>query len=95
MAKQPHLLVEAGDVHDTAIVPGDPGRVDRIANQCDEHTVVAENREYRVVNAREPTSRCVRPASAVRRPLSPSRSSRTSASRRSSGVARVERSRRT
>jgi uridine phosphorylase len=51
MAKQPHLLVEAGDVHDTAIVPGDPGRVDRIADQCDEHTVVAENREYRVVNA--------------------------------------------
>ena len=51
MAKQPHLLVEDGDVHDIAIVPGDPGRVDRIAEMCDEHEVVAQNREYKVVNA--------------------------------------------
>ena len=51
MAKQPHLLVEEGDVHDIALVPGDPGRVDRIAGQCDEYEVVAENREYKVVNA--------------------------------------------
>jgi uridine phosphorylase len=51
MAKQPHLLVEEGDLADVALVPGDPGRVDRIAAQCDESTVVAENREYRVVNA--------------------------------------------
>jgi uridine phosphorylase len=51
MAKQPHLLVESGDVHDIAVIPGDPGRVDRIAGMCDDAELVAENREYRVVNA--------------------------------------------
>jgi uridine phosphorylase len=51
MAKQPHLLVEDGDVHEIALVPGDPGRVDRIASHCDDSEVVAENREYKVVNA--------------------------------------------
>ncbi|MFC7153952.1 nucleoside phosphorylase [Halomarina halobia] len=51
MAKQPHLLVESGDVTDIALIPGDPGRVDRIAAQCARSEVVAENREYRVVNA--------------------------------------------
>ena len=51
MAKQPHLLVEAGDLTDIALVPGDPGRVDRIAAQCDEATTVAQNREYKIVNA--------------------------------------------
>jgi uridine phosphorylase len=51
MAKQPHLLVEDGDVHETVLIPGDPGRVDRIAGHCDDSEVVAENREYKVVNA--------------------------------------------
>jgi uridine phosphorylase len=51
MAKQPHILCEPGDVADLALVPGDPGRVDRIAAMCDESELVAENREYRVVNA--------------------------------------------
>jgi uridine phosphorylase len=51
MAKQPHLLVEEGDLNDIALIPGDPGRVDRIANLCDSSEVVAENREYKVVNA--------------------------------------------
>jgi uridine phosphorylase len=51
MAKQPHVLCEPGDVTDLALVPGDPGRVDRIAAICDDHELVAENREYRVVNA--------------------------------------------
>ena len=51
MAKQPHILCEPGDVTDLALVPGDPGRVDRIAAICDESELVAENREYRVVNA--------------------------------------------
>ncbi|SDX86050.1 nucleoside phosphorylase [Halobellus clavatus] len=51
MAKQPHLLVEEGDVHETALIPGDPGRVDRIAAQCSDAETVAENREYTVVNA--------------------------------------------
>ncbi|AFZ72364.1 nucleoside phosphorylase [Natronobacterium gregoryi] len=51
MATQPHLLVEAGDLTDIALIPGDPGRVDRIANHCDESETVAQNREYKVVNA--------------------------------------------
>jgi uridine phosphorylase len=51
MAKQPHLLVEEGDVHETAIIPGDPGRVDRIADLCDDSELVAQNREYKIVNA--------------------------------------------
>jgi uridine phosphorylase len=51
MAKQPHLLVEPSDVHDVALLPGDPGRVDRIAAQCEETETVARNREYEVVNA--------------------------------------------
>ncbi|MDZ7700694.1 MAG: nucleoside phosphorylase [Halobacteriales archaeon] len=51
MAKQPHLLVEPGDLNDVALLPGDPDRVDRIAAQCDDVEVRAENREYRVVNA--------------------------------------------
>ncbi|MFB6168249.1 MAG: nucleoside phosphorylase [Haloferacaceae archaeon] len=48
---QPHLLVDEGDVHDVVLLPGDPGRVERIASQCDEQTEVARNREYLVVNA--------------------------------------------
>ncbi|MFC6613491.1 nucleoside phosphorylase [Halopenitus salinus] len=51
MAKQPHLLIEEGDVADVAIVPGDPGRVDRIADRCDDAETVSENREYTIVNA--------------------------------------------
>jgi uridine phosphorylase len=51
MAKQPHLLVAEGDVNDVVLLPGDPDRVSRIAGQCDDVEVLAENREYRVVNA--------------------------------------------
>ncbi|MFB6143187.1 MAG: nucleoside phosphorylase [Halorientalis sp.] len=51
MAKQPHLLVEEGDLHDVALVPGDPDRVDRIAGHCENVERVSENREYTVVNA--------------------------------------------
>ncbi|MFB6084917.1 MAG: nucleoside phosphorylase [Halorientalis sp.] len=51
MAKQPHLQVEPGELSDLALLPGDPGRVDRIADACDEATTVARNREYKVVNA--------------------------------------------
>ena len=51
MAKQPHLLVEEGDVNDVALIPGDPGRVDRIAAQCADAETISENREYKVVNA--------------------------------------------
>lgn len=51
MAKQPHLLVESGDVADIALVPGDPDRVERIAGQCDTSEIITENREYKLVNA--------------------------------------------
>jgi len=51
MAKQPHLLVSPGDLHDVALLPGDPDRVDRIAERCEDATVVSENREYTLVNA--------------------------------------------
>jgi uridine phosphorylase len=51
MATQPHLLVEPGDVHDIALVPGDPGRVHRIAEHCEDVTEVASNREYTLINA--------------------------------------------
>lgn len=51
MGKQPHLLVEQGDLADVALVPGDPDRVDRIASQCEDPTTVTHNREYKLVNA--------------------------------------------
>jgi len=51
MAKQPHLLVSEGDLTDVALLPGDPGRVDRIAGHCEDVETVAQNREYKVVNA--------------------------------------------
>ncbi|MCQ4332316.1 nucleoside phosphorylase [Natronomonas sp. F2-12] len=51
MAKQPHLLVEPGELANIALLPGDPGRVDRIAGHCDDAETIAENREYELVNA--------------------------------------------
>jgi len=51
MAKQPHLLLEAGDVTDLALVPGDPDRVERIADHCEDVEFVSSNREYTVANA--------------------------------------------
>jgi uridine phosphorylase len=51
MTVQPHLRVDEGDVHDVALLPGDPGRVERIAAACDTATDLAHNREYRLVDA--------------------------------------------
>jgi len=51
MAKQPHVLVEEGEVNDVALVPGDPGRVDRIAGHCEDVEELTHNREYKLVNA--------------------------------------------
>ncbi|TMT85450.1 nucleoside phosphorylase [Haloterrigena sp. H1] len=48
---QPHLLVDEGELTDIALIPGDPGRVDRIADHCDDAETIAENREYKIVNA--------------------------------------------
>lgn len=50
MSKQPHLLVGDGDLHDIALLPGDPGRVERISEQCENPTAIAQNREYKIVN---------------------------------------------
>jgi uridine phosphorylase len=51
MGKQPHLLVDEDDLTDIALVPGDPGRVDRIASHCTDVEEIAQNREYKIVNA--------------------------------------------
>jgi len=51
MAKQPHLMIEEGDVTDLALVPGDPDRVERIADHCEDVEWVSSNREYTVANA--------------------------------------------
>ena len=41
-----HIRCVPGDVAHTVLLPGDPGRVRRIADQMDEAHLVAENREY-------------------------------------------------
>lgn len=51
MEKQPHLQVGPADVHEIVLLPGDPGRVDRIAEKCQEVVPLAQNREYKVMNA--------------------------------------------
>ncbi len=51
MGKQPHLLIDEDDIHDIAILPGDPDRVQRIADRCSSHEHVSHNREYQVTNA--------------------------------------------
>lgn len=51
MAIQPHLRVGEADVRDIALVPGDPGRVHRIAGHCEDATEIASNREYTLVDA--------------------------------------------
>lgn len=51
MGKQPHLLADRDDVHDLALLPGDPDRVERIAARCSDAEVVATNREYHLMNA--------------------------------------------
>ncbi len=51
MAKQPHLLVESGELAPVVLLPGDPDRVERIAGHCTNATEVTTNREYHVVNA--------------------------------------------
>ncbi len=48
--KQPHILVEDGAVNGTVLLPGDPGRVDLIAEHLDDVEYLSDNREYRLVN---------------------------------------------
>jgi uridine phosphorylase len=51
MSIQPHLRVGEGDVNDVALLPGDPGRVERIVEHCDAVEELARNREYYLCNA--------------------------------------------
>lgn len=46
---QYHLEVGEGDVADAVLLPGDPDRIDRIAETWDGHRVVADHREYRTI----------------------------------------------
>jgi len=46
LAKQYHIALERGDVGRYVLMPGDPGRCERIAAHFDEPRLVAANREY-------------------------------------------------
>ncbi len=46
MAKQYHINLEKGDVGEYVILPGDPGRCEKIAQLFDEPKFIASNREY-------------------------------------------------
>ncbi len=45
--RQYHISLKKGDVARYVLLPGDPGRVPRIAEYLDEAEKIAENREYR------------------------------------------------
>ncbi|MEF1204581.1 hypothetical protein [Photobacterium damselae] len=48
MSKQPHLLIEPGQIAKYIVVCGEPNRVNRIAEQLlTDWQVIAENRVYR------------------------------------------------
>lgn len=42
----PHLLIKSGDVGKYALLPGDPGRAERIANYLEDAVLKARNREF-------------------------------------------------
>ena len=44
--KQFHIGLEAGDIGETVILPGDPARSKRIASAMEQPKFVAESREY-------------------------------------------------
>ena len=48
--KQPHILVEEGAVNGTVLLPGDPDRVELIAEHFEDTESLTDNREYRLVN---------------------------------------------
>jgi uridine phosphorylase len=45
--EQYHLGVTSADVADAVLLPGDPGRVEKIVEDWDEHTVTGDHREFR------------------------------------------------
>ena len=48
--KQYHVGVETGDISDIVLMPGDPFRVQLIADQLENAVEIAHRREYRTVN---------------------------------------------
>ena len=50
--KQPHIALEEGLGIEYAILPGDPARIDRIAEMLDKPRELAYNREFRSVRGR-------------------------------------------
>ncbi len=48
-AIQYHVQLKKGDISDFVILPGDPGRVEFIAEHFDKAELVAENREYKTM----------------------------------------------
>lgn len=50
--KQPHIALEEGLGIEYAILPGDPARIDRIAEMLDKPRELAYNREFRSVQGR-------------------------------------------
>lgn len=52
ITKEPHLLCQKGDVAPYVLLPGDPGRVLRMAKLLDSAREISFNREYRVVTGK-------------------------------------------
>lgn len=49
---QPHILCQEGDIAPSVLLPGDPGRVLRMAELLDNAKEISFNREYRVVTGK-------------------------------------------
>lgn len=47
--KQPHILCQKGEVAPNVLLPGDPGRVIRVAEFLDDYQEIAWNREFRTL----------------------------------------------
>lgn len=50
--KQPHIQCAEEDVAKMVILPGDPGRVDRVAAYLDEYKEIAFNREFKSIKGK-------------------------------------------
>ncbi|MBI5620086.1 hypothetical protein HY950_03935 [Candidatus Gottesmanbacteria bacterium] len=50
--KQYHIACKAGDVAPVVLLPGDPGRVGKIASGWDTNREVAHHREYRTMTGK-------------------------------------------
>ena len=49
MDKQFHLQISKGDIGKYVILPGDPGRCEKIAGYFDEPRLIAQNREFTTI----------------------------------------------